>query len=43
VQDGHGILWSVGEDGHNDEGVKQGKHSGTMFGEDIIFLVPPPG
>jgi hypothetical protein len=42
VPDGQGILWAVGEDGHDDGGVKQGKDSGTMFGEDVIFLVPPP-
>jgi hypothetical protein len=41
VPEGQGILWSVGEDGHDDGGVKQGKNTGTMFGEDIIFLVPP--
>jgi hypothetical protein len=42
VPNGPGILWAVGEDGHDDGGVKQGRDSGTMFGEDMIFLVPPP-
>jgi hypothetical protein len=43
VPAGRGILWSVGEDLHDDGGKNQGKlPSGTNFGEDIIYLVPPP-
>ncbi len=39
-----GILWSVGEDTQNDGGKKQGIHlQSTSFGEDLIYLVPPPG
>jgi hypothetical protein len=43
VPAGEGILWSVGEDLHDDGGAQQGKlPSATNFGEDIIYLVPPP-
>ncbi|MHB8736611.1 MAG: hypothetical protein ACYC6M_15015 [Terriglobales bacterium] len=43
VPKGQGILWSVGEDGRDDGGVQQGiLPSSTQFGEDIIYLVPPP-
>jgi hypothetical protein len=43
VPAGQGILWAVGEDHHDDGGVQQGKlSSGTTFGEDLIYLVPPP-
>jgi hypothetical protein len=43
VPKGHGILWSVGEDGHDDGGKRQGTlDSSTQFGEDILYLVPLP-
>jgi len=43
VPKGQGILWSVGEDGQDDGGVQQSaRESGTTFGEDILYLVPPP-
>jgi hypothetical protein len=35
VPAGQGILWSVGEDGHDNGGHRQG--------DDLIFLVPLPG
>jgi hypothetical protein len=38
-----GILWSVGDDRHDDGGLQQvQQHSRTNPGEDIIYLVPPP-
>jgi hypothetical protein len=43
VPKGQGILWSVGEDGHDDGGHRQGSlDSTTQFGEDILYLVPLP-
>ncbi|MGH7222623.1 MAG: hypothetical protein ACRELF_05310, partial [Gemmataceae bacterium] len=43
VKAGQVILWSVGEDGHDDGGSKQGLHlPATIFGDDLIYLVPPP-
>jgi hypothetical protein len=41
---GQGILWSVGEDGNDDGGIRQFNPgmSGTTRGEDIIYLVPLP-
>jgi hypothetical protein len=43
VPKGQGILWSVGEDGHDDGGKRQGTlDSNTQFGEDILYLVPLP-
>lgn len=43
VPAGQGILWSVGEDGHDDGGLQQQNTQATgAFGEDIIYLVPPP-
>jgi hypothetical protein len=44
VPRGQGILWSVGEDGQDDGGVRQSTpgQPRTMSGEDIIFLVPLP-
>jgi hypothetical protein len=43
VPAGQGILWSVGEDRIDDGGVQQSRTpSNTAFGEDIIYLVPPP-
>jgi hypothetical protein len=55
VAAGQGVLWSVGEDGQDDGGVRQpgfggaprgtdGRRVETMPGEDLIYLVPlPPG
>jgi type II secretory pathway pseudopilin PulG len=43
IPPGQGILWSVGEDGHDDGGKRQGLFPGnqaTRPGEDLIFLVP---
>ena len=43
VPKGQGILWSVGVDSHDDGGVQQSLNEfGATFGEDIIYLVPPP-
>jgi hypothetical protein len=43
VPKGQGILWSVGEDGHDDGGKRQGTlESNTQIGEDILYLVPLP-
>jgi hypothetical protein len=43
VARGQGILWSVGEDGRDDGGVQQCTQPlRSIFGEDIIYLVPPP-
>jgi len=38
VPPGQGILWSVGEDRHDDGGKEQG----LEVGQDLIYLVPPP-
>jgi hypothetical protein len=44
VPKGQGILWSVGEDTQDDGGKRQGIHrQRTSVGEDLIYLVPPPG
>jgi hypothetical protein len=44
VPKGQGVLWSVGEDTQDDGGKKQGIHrQSTSVGEDLIYLVPPPG
>jgi hypothetical protein len=45
VPAGQGILWSVGPDGRDDEGKRQGLGRGkgeTLPGEDLIYLVPLP-
>lgn len=43
VPKGQGILWSVGEDGQDDGGKKQGiPNPRTTFGADLIYFVPPP-
>ncbi|HTU20261.1 MAG TPA: ABC transporter permease [Gemmataceae bacterium] len=44
IPKGQAILWSVGEDRHDDGGKQQGLHasSTTSFGEDLIYLVPLP-
>src|SRR5262249_32967936 len=44
VPAGQGVLWSIGEDGHDDGGVRQAERDTgrTQHGEDIIFLVPLP-
>jgi hypothetical protein len=45
VPAGQGILWSVGEDGKDDGGRRQGRWNGnsrTSPGEDLIYLVPLP-
>lgn len=43
IPNGQGILWSVGEDTLDDGGKRQGiRGQSTSFGEDLIFLVPPP-
>ncbi len=44
IPKGQGILWSSGEDRHDDGGLRQGgdRQSGTVFGEDILYLVPLP-
>jgi hypothetical protein len=40
---GQGVLWSVGNDGRDDGGTRQGEQrSATNPGEDIIYLVPLP-
>jgi hypothetical protein len=42
---GQGIVWSVGEDRHNDDAKHQGLGNGaekTLPGEDLIYLVPLP-
>lgn len=41
---GQAILWSIGEDGSDDGGVRQGLHGSPLvhLGEDLIYLVPPP-
>jgi hypothetical protein len=44
VAKGQGVLWSVGEDTQDDGGKKQGiQIQRTSVGEDLIYLVPPPG
>jgi hypothetical protein len=44
VPAGQAILWSVGEDERDDGGKQQGlRASATSFGEDLIYLLPPPG
>jgi hypothetical protein len=43
VRKGQGILWCVGEDGHDDGGRRQAISGfGSGAGEDVIYLVPPP-
>jgi hypothetical protein len=43
IPNGVGVLWSVGEDGQDDGGKKQGIHrQPALFGDDLIYLVPPP-
>jgi len=43
VPAGQAILWAVGEDRHDDGGKRQGLHlTNTSFGEDLLYLVPPP-
>jgi hypothetical protein len=43
VPKGQGILWSVGDDGHDDGGLQQVMPGfASQPGEDIIYLVPPP-
>ncbi len=45
VPAGQGILWSVGEDGRDDGGNRQGyssSQSQSTLGRDFIFLVPLP-
>lgn len=42
VPKGQGILWSVGEDGHDDGGKQQQSGDVRQPGQDIISLVPPP-
>jgi hypothetical protein len=40
---GQGILWSVGEDGRDDGGLRNGtEQRASRFGEDILYLVPLP-
>lgn len=41
------VVWSVGEDGSDDRGVKDGSQKPgfnphTSLGEDLIYFVPPP-
>jgi hypothetical protein len=46
VPAGQGILWSVGEDGQDDGGLRRPRPDefSTMDGHDLIYLVPlPPG
>ncbi len=44
IPKGQGILWSVGEDTQDDGGKRQGIHrQSTSVGEDLLYLVPPPG
>jgi hypothetical protein len=46
VPAGQGILWSVGEDGEDDGGLRRPRPDEftTMAGQDLIYLVPlPPG
>jgi hypothetical protein len=43
VPQGQGILWSVGEDGHDDGGKEQSVFlNPSSLGQDLIYLVPPP-
>jgi ABC-type transport system involved in multi-copper enzyme maturation permease subunit len=44
VLPGQGVLWSVGEDGRDDGGLRQERRgsNSSSDGEDLIFLVPPP-
>jgi hypothetical protein len=42
VPKGQGILWSVGEDGHDDGGKQQQSGDLRQPGQDIIYLVPLP-
>jgi hypothetical protein len=46
VPAGQGVLWSVGEDGQDDGGLRRPRPDefSTMAGQDLIYLVPlPPG
>lgn len=41
VTPGQALLWSVGEDGHDDGGTQQGRNThATSFGQDLIYLAP---
>jgi hypothetical protein len=42
VPPGQGILWSVGNDRHDDKGLVQVNHGGTTDQGELIFLVPRP-
>jgi len=43
IPNGQVILWSVGEDIQDDGGKRQGIHrQSASFGDDLIYLVPPP-
>jgi hypothetical protein len=44
VPAGQGVLWSVGEDGQDDGGLRQvaPNEPRTMPGQDLIYLVPRP-
>jgi hypothetical protein len=42
VPPGQGILWSVGEDGHDDGGHRQSLRVRGQSGRDLIYLVPLP-
>jgi hypothetical protein len=43
VPPGQGIVWSVGEDGRDDNAKRNGRSAThTTPGQDIVFLVPPP-
>ena len=41
---GQGVLWSVGEDGQDDGGLRRPppNEMTTMAGQDLIYLVPLP-
>ena len=42
VKDGQAVIWSVGEDGRDDDGVLSSPsgHKSTVPGEDIVFVEP---
>jgi hypothetical protein len=44
VPAGQGVLWSVGEDGQDDGGLRRPppNEAATMAGQDLIYLVPLP-
>jgi hypothetical protein len=39
---GQGVVWSVGQDGSDDGGVRNASSWRSAVGEDIVFIVPMP-